>query len=278
MSPLPADTTTQPVMLSIAGSDCSSGAGLQADLKAAAALGVYALTAVTCVVSEVPGKVSRIIEIDSDTIADQIRILLDHFPVAAVKTGMLYSPAIVETVADCLHGRGLPLVIDPVMIASSGDSLIHDETLHALRSRLIPLAGLITPNMDEALALGAPSPLSTPEELRRSARLLADDYKTAVLLKGGHLPGSQDRLDILALPERDEPYTFTSPYIPGVSTHGTGCTYSSAIAAGLASGLDLPEAVFRAHLYVAESIRTSLRWLNPRPLDALNHFHKLPPH
>lgn len=271
--PLPENAINQPIMLSIAGSDCSAGAGIQADLKTASALGVYGLTAVTCVVSEIPGKVSQIQAIDRGVIEDQIMILLKSFPIAAIKTGMLYAPEIVESVAHCLKGSGMPLVIDPVMIASSGDALIQQETLNVFKEKLLPLATIVTPNMDEtAVFLGRT--LSSVQDLREAARTLAQTYQTAFLVKGGHLPGAQDRVDILALPDSEELYEYVGRYIPGVSTHGTGCTYSSAIASGLALGLELPQAVFQAHEYVASAIEHYHRWENRAGgnIDALNHF------
>lgn len=259
-----------PVMMSIAGSDCSAGAGIQADMKAAAALDVFALTAVTCVVSEVPGCVSRIQEVETDIVMDQVRLLLDSFPVGAVKTGMLYSPSIVLGVAALLKGRGIPLVVDPVMIATSGDSLIRNEALETFREALLPLAAVVTPNLDEAAVFLGWKPGNT-DELRKATLELAGRFGTSFLVKGGHLPGSQDRLDVLAMPS-GEFREWTAPFIEGVSTHGTGCTYSSAIAAGLAKGDSLPSAVERAHEYVAQAIKHSLRWSEPVRMEALNHF------
>ena len=259
-----------PVMMSIAGSDCSSGAGIQADMKAAAAMDVFALTAVTCVVSEIPGQVSRIQEVDPDIVSDQVRLLLESFPVGAVKTGMLYSSDIIRSAAALLKGRGIPLVVDPVMIATSGDSLMREEALKILTGKLLPLAALVTPNLDEAAVFLGWMP-ATLSEVREAAYQLASRFGTAFLVKGGHLPGSQDRLDVLVTPS-GEMEEWRSPFIEGVSTHGTGCTYSSAIAAGLAKGLPLREAVERAHGYVARAIGHSFRWNGSSCMEALNHF------
>lgn len=261
-----------PVLLSIAGSDCSSGAGIQADMKSASAQGVYALTAVTCVVSEVPGCVSRIQEVDPDIVEDQVRILLENFPVGAVKTGMLYSPAIVRCVSAQLEGRRLPLVVDPVMIATSGDSLMRQEALDAFSAYLLPLATLVTPNLDETAVLLGWQP-DNEESLRQAAYELSRKFGTAFLVKGGHLPGGEDRLDVLATP-RGESSEWRAPFIEGVYTHGTGCTYSAAIAAGIAKGMSLSEAIERAHAYIAVAIRCSLLWDKPTSMYALNHFHE----
>lgn len=257
-----------PVLLSIAGSDCSSGAGIQADMKAAAAMGVYALTAVTCVVSEIPGHVSCIQDIKTDIVVDQVRLLMETFPVAAVKTGMLYSPEIVEGVANILKHYNVPLVIDPVMIASSGDTLIRNEAVAAVETHLLPLAGVVTPNMDEAAVFLQRNLLSL-EDNRQAALDLSEKYGTAFLVKGGHLPGEGDRTDILALPS-GEIHEWSAPWYSGVSTHGTGCTYSAAIAAGLALGHNLQDATGLAHSLVSHSIGNHFRWERPKVIDALN--------
>lgn len=256
-----------PVILTIAGSDCSSGAGIQADMKAAHAMGAFTLTAVTCVVSEIPGHVSRIQEVDPEIVTDQIKLLLDSFPVKAVKTGMLYSPEIVRGVAKTLSCYNLPLIIDPVMIASSGDSLIQSETITSLEESLLPQATLITPNMDETAALWGKTPKSK-EDNRQAALELAAKYKIAVLVKGGHLEQGDSRTDFLALPDGSL-FHWEGVWYEGVSTHGTGCTYSAAITAAIAKGLPLPEAIGQAHTLVAESIKNHYRWDSPKEIDAL---------
>ncbi len=268
MSPLP---TSPPVVLTIAGSDCSSGAGLQADLKAFGALGCYGLTAVTCIVSEVPGKVERIQAVDPDVVASQVRLLLASFPIRAMKTGMLYSAGVVDLVTDALLAlpaeRRPHLVIDPVMIATSGDSLITPEAVTAYRERLFPLASLVTPNLDEAAALLG-RPLDSPAAARQAALDLAGHWGVPFLVKGGHLRG-EVALDFLAPTANGaDLLQLESPYIHGVSTHGTGCTTSAAITAGLAHGLGLPAAVSQAKEYVTRAILHICRW---NGVDALNH-------
>ncbi|MDB6070120.1 MAG: hmp-p kinase: hydroxymethylpyrimidine kinase/phosphomethylpyrimidine kinase [Verrucomicrobiales bacterium] len=249
-----------PVVLSIAGSDSCAGAGIQADLKTFTALGVHGLTAVTCVVSEIPGKVSRIHAVPSEIIADQIRILLGAYPVAVVKTGMLFNAEIIRLTADAL--RTLPperrplLVVDPVMIASSGDPLITSDAIAAYEELLFPMATLITPNLDEAGALLGRS-LTAEADLFPAAAELHEKFGAAILLKGGHLQGAK-AVDFLHGPEGV--HTFSSPFIHNVETHGTGCTYSSAIAAGLAKNPDLPAACGMAKRYITLAIKESLAW------------------
>jgi hydroxymethylpyrimidine/phosphomethylpyrimidine kinase len=261
--------TTPPVALSIAGSDCSAGAGLQADLKSFSALGVYGLTVVTCLVAEIPGKVSRIQPADEAMVEDQLRLLLSAFPVAAIKTGMLWSAPVIRLVARVLSAQPAAqrpwLVVDPVMVATSGDALIEDDAVAAYRDALFPLADVITPNMDEAAVLLG-RPVGPVDALPAAARDLVLALGTAVLLKGGHLRGTV-ATDILQLREGPA-QSFTGPYFHGVSTHGTGCTFSAAIAAGLAKGLSLPEAVGAAKAYVSGTLRSLCRW---NAVDALNH-------
>ena len=264
--------TSAPVALTIAGSDCSAGAGLQADLKTFTSFGVYGLTAVTCVVAEVPGKVSHIQPVDLKNLEDQLRLLFTSFPVAAVKTGMLYSAEVIELVAHLLHAlpQAPPLVVDPVMVATSGDALIKDEAVLAYQRLLFPLATLITPNLDEAsVLLGAK--ISKPEMLWPAADALRHRFGCAVLLKGGHLKGKV-ALDVLR--DDDGFAEHAAPFVSGVSTHGTGCTYSAAIAAGLAKGKSLRQAVASGKKYVTRAITQHLRWGRGRSrVDALNHLH-----
>lgn len=256
-----------PVALTIAGSDCSSGAGLQADLKTFSACGVFGLTAVTCVVAEVPGKVARIDSVDVDNVRQQIELLLAHYPVAAIKTGMLFSAEIVALVATVLEGSaaGIPLVVDPVMVATSGDALLQPEAIAAYRDRLFPRATLITPNMAEAAVLSG-RPVGDLAEMRTAGHELAEKFGTRILLKGGHLSGQQ-AIDLLF--GDGKVVEFSAPFVPNVSTHGTGCTYSAAIAAGLARGDSLQESVERGKKFVTRAIREHYSWKDE--IHALNH-------
>jgi hydroxymethylpyrimidine/phosphomethylpyrimidine kinase len=228
-----------PVALTIAGSDCSSGAGAQADLKTFTAFGVYGLTALTCVVAETPGRVQRIQAVETDVVANQIELLLESFPVGAIKTGMLYSAEIVSVVARSLRSAKRALVVDPVMVATSGDLLLKQEAIAVYEEELFPLAAVITPNLDEAATLLGRK-IDGVEAMRSAGRELASRYGVPVLLKGGHLRGDT-AIDMLFAGAEDR--EFTAPFVPGVDTHGTGCTYSAAIAAGLANGEPLEVAV-----------------------------------
>ncbi len=245
-----------PVYLSIAGSDCSAGAGIQADLKAGFALGCYPLTAITCVVSEVPGKVEGIVAMEPSFVADQVRICLQHFPVAAIKTGMLYSPEIVKAVTAELQGFNGPIVVDPVMIATAGEPLILQAAISVYEQHLMPRTTLLTPNLDELQRLlGTDAPICTPAELQQAAAVLANRYQCAVLAKGGHLSGSTCT-DILVLSDGTA-HHWSHPRTEGISTHGTGCTLSSAVAAHLAKGYDLITAVELSLQYITKAIASS---------------------
>ncbi len=259
---------TPPVALSIAGSDNSAGAGAQADLKTFTALGVYGLTAITCVVAEVPGCVSAIAPVPPEIVAEQVRLSLQAYPVAAVKTGMLHSRAVIEAICAVLEKARPVLVIDPVLIATSGAPLLEPEGIEALRNWLFPLAALVTPNLDEAAVLRG-RPISNLAEMREAGRALCERFGCAFLLKGGHLKG--EAVDLLVTPEGTEA-EFTAPRVPGVSTHGTGCTLSAAITAGLAGGKPLAEAVACAKEFVTRAIAQHYRWTGARgETHALNH-------
>ena len=259
-----------PVALTIAGSDSSAGAGAQADLKTFTALGVYGLTAITCVVAETPGKVQRIDAVDAQMVVEQVELLLDHFPVAAVKTGMLYSAEIVARVAGALRGRNLPLVVDPVMVATSGDLLLRKEAIAVYETELFPLASVITPNLDEAATLLGEQ-INDLGAMHDAGRRLAERYHVPVLLKGGHLGGA-NAIDLLF--SNGSVTEFSAPFTRGVHTHGTGCTYAAAIAAGLASPLGLEEAIRRAKRFVSAAIAQHFTWRENggETLAALNHW------
>lgn len=250
-----------PVALTIAGSDCSAGAGAQADLKTMNALGVYGLTALTCVVAEVPGRVGAIAPLPPGVVAEQIRLCLETFPVAALKTGMLHSKAVVDAVCGVLEAaRPGALVVDPVMVATSGAPLLEPGAARAVRERLFPLARLVTPNLAETAALWG-RPVGTPGEMREAGRALCARHGCAFLIKGGHLleGNAGEAADWLLMPGGGEE-CFTAARVPGVSTHGTGCALSAAITAGLAAGLPLREAVARGKAFVTRAIAGSHRW------------------
>jgi hydroxymethylpyrimidine/phosphomethylpyrimidine kinase len=261
-------TNTPPVALTIAGSDCSAGAGIQADLKTFQHFGVHGLTAVTCVVSETANLVRTVHPVPVGVVVDQVSLMLDSFPVAAVKTGMLFSAAHVAAVAAILRDRpGLVLVVDPVMIASTGHPLIEQDAIAAYRECLLPLAGLVTPNLPEAETLAETT--ITRANFEQAAAALARQLGTAVLLKGGHL-GDGDCVDCLAEGGRLTP--FAAPRLQVDASHGTGCTLSAAITARLAAGDSLHQAVATAKDYLGETLRRSytLRRGEGPPVYALN--------
>ena len=259
-----------PVALTIAGADSSSGAGIQADLKTFGALGVYGVTAITCIVAETPGLVSEIEAVSAEMVSAQIEVLLKSFSPTAIKTGLLFSGEIVATVARMLRAHAAtPLVIDPVMIATSGDRLLRDDAVEAYERELFPLAALITPNLDEAARLLG-EPIGDLQAMRGAGARLTEKYRIPVLLKGGHLSG-QNAIDLLFV--AGNVVEFSEPYSRGIVTHGTGCTHSAAIAAGLASGLSLEGAVRRAKKFVTATIVQHLSWktASGASLHALNH-------
>jgi len=267
---------TPPVALTIAGSDSSAGAGIQADLKTFSALGVYGLNAVTCIVAEIPGKVSRIQPVNAEIVREQIQVLLKNFPIAAIKTGLLCSAEIISAVAKAIQGKGrmsaqrIPIVIDPVIVATSGDMLLEAVAIEAYKKELFPLASLITPNLDEAERL-LRTVIRDRQAMHRAGKELEREFGTAILLKGGHLRG-RDAVDLLFIDGKV--IEFSAPFVRGLATHGTGCTYSAAITAGLASCLALEEAIRRAKKFVTESIAQHFRWTSSsgKNLDALKHL------
>jgi hydroxymethylpyrimidine/phosphomethylpyrimidine kinase len=258
-----------PVVLTIAGSDNSGGAGIQADLKTFTTLGVYGTTAVTCVVAEHPGRVLNITPIPPERVADQIHLVLEAFPIAAIKTGMLHSAEIIAAVMKAVTPalkRGVPLVIDPVMVASSGRVLLRKDAIRMLR-KFIVFADIVTPNRDEAALLWG-KPISNLKALDEAALGLAKDFRHPhILAKGGHLKTGR-AVDVLASPEGGLCH-FEAERIPGIDPHGTGCTYSAAIAAGLAKGLSVMEAVALGKWFITRALR---RRFEIGPYQLLNHL------
>jgi hydroxymethylpyrimidine/phosphomethylpyrimidine kinase len=253
-------TTAPPVALTIAGSDCSAGAGIQADLKTFQHFGIHALTAVTCIVSETANIVRAVHAVPVAMLRDQLSLLLDSFPVAAAKTGMLYSAAHVSAVAELLAAHPtITLVVDPVMIASTGAPLLEPAAMTAYRDQLLPLAHLITPNLHEAEALLGES-IPDKSALAAAARRLASLFGTNVLLKGGHLD-DPECTDVLVI--NGEVMTFSSPRLELPGSHGTGCTLSAAVTARLASGDALPQAVAVAKAYLNDTLRHSYTFASP---------------
>ncbi len=245
-----------PAALAIAGSDSGGGAGLQADLKTFASLGVHGTTAVTCVTAQNPGGVTGIQSITPGLVLAQIEAVRSAFHPRAVKTGMLYSAALIRAVAGAFgKPSDPPLIVDPVMIATSGAALLRPSAVRALVEDLLPLCTLVTPNLDEARRLVGKD-LRDVEDLRLAARELRSRHGCAVLAKGGHLPGD-DAVDVF-WDGRTE-LLLAAPRIRGRSSHGTGCTYSSAIAGYLALGCPLALAVQLAKQYITSALAGSRR-------------------
>ena len=256
-----------PVALSIAGSDSSAGAGVQADLKTFGALGVYGITAIACVVAEIPGKVSRIEPISAEMVQQQIQVLTKNFPVGGIKTGLLYSSEIICAVAQSIVdlAKGIPLVVDPVITATGGDPLLERDAIETYKTELFPVASLITPNLDEAMQLLGET-VSDRESMTKAGKELERRFKTAILLKGGHLSGEK-AIDLLFA--EGKVTEFVAPFVRDVATHGTGCTYSAAITAGLAARMKLQDAIARAKKFVTGAIRNHHSW---NKIHALSHL------
>lgn len=246
---------SRPVAMTVAGSDSGGGAGIQADLKTFQALGVYGASALTAITAQNTLGVRAVQEIALDVIAAQIDAVAEDLGVDAAKTGMLSSAEIIATVADRIrHWRLERLVVDPVMVAKSGDRLLRDDAVWTLVHDLLPLALLVTPNLPEAEVLVGGS-LETDAAIRQAARAIVALGPRAVLIKGGHRAGDGDATDVLF--DGQSFHTFTSPRFETPNTHGTGCTLSAAIAAELALGQDLITAVGTAKRYLSEAIRQS---------------------
>jgi len=242
-------------VLVIAGSDSGGGAGIQADIKAITALGAFAATAITALTAQNTLGVHAVHPVPGDFLRAQIACVLDDIGADVIKTGMLGDAATIETVCATLesHARNIPVVVDPVMVAKGGARLLQDEALSTLKRRLLPFATLLTPNLPEAEVL-AGMEIRTPADMRHAAYVLLTLGVPAVLLKGGHLEGDV-MVDMLATEAGIE--EFPSMRIATRHTHGTGCTMASAIAAGLAQGRSLRDAVVRARAYVRAAIETA---------------------
>ncbi|HXT39602.1 MAG TPA: bifunctional hydroxymethylpyrimidine kinase/phosphomethylpyrimidine kinase [Candidatus Angelobacter sp.] len=246
---------TLPVALTIAGSDSGGGAGIQADLKTFAALGVHGTSAITCVTAQNPKRVRDIQTCDPAVVRWQIEAVFEELPPAAVKTGMLFSPVIVRVVADFFKLRkSPPLIVDPVLVATSGAGLISAAALRVVQSQLLPIARLVAPNLHETAVLVG-RPIRSVEDMRRAARQIKSRFGCAALVKGGHLRGGKEAVDIFY--DGKTELLLAAPFVKGVSTHGTGCAYSAAIAGYLALGCDLTRAVGRAKRYVTGAIAGS---------------------
>ena len=263
-------------VLIVAGSDSGGGAGIQADIKTVTALGGYAMTAVTALTAQNTRGVFSIHEVPADFVAEQMRVVLSDIGADCVKVGMLHTPDVIEAVCEVLEaearagGRRVPVVVDPVMVAKGGESLLAPEAMASLKARMIPLADVLMPNVAEAEALTGLK-VGGPDDAGPMARKLA--ASGTVLLKGGHLPG-ETVIDILAV-DGEIVEVFESPRIDTPHTHGTGCTLASATATGLAQGMAVRDAVARARRYVHQAILTAPGLGHGH--GPLNHAHTVTP-
>lgn len=261
------------IALTIAGSDSGGGAGIQADLKAMSALGVYGASVLTAVTAQNTQAVTAVQGIDLPVIKAQIAAVRDDLRIGAIKIGMLASSEIILTVLEALAGFDGPIVVDPVMVAKSGDALLADEATDTLRRALVPRATLLTPNLPEAAKLTGEPEAQDAETMIAQGRALCALGAQAVLMKGGHAAGA-DCLDIL-VGQEGEIARFSAPRLATRNTHGTGCTLSAAIAAGLAKGLTLLEAVTEAHAYLQGAIQAADRLDIGQGHGPVHHFHAI---
>jgi hydroxymethylpyrimidine/phosphomethylpyrimidine kinase len=245
---------TVPVALTIAGSDSGAGAGVQADLKTFASFGVYGVTVITAITAQNTRGVRAVQDVDPAIVAAQLDAVAEDFAVAALKTGMLSNAAIIEAVAHGIQRHRLdPLVVDPVMVAKSGDRLLREDAIEALRRTLLPMASVVTPNIPEAEVLAGRAIHSRGDRLA-AARAIMELGAHAVVIKGGH---SDDDPIIDLLVEKDGIHEYRAARIVTSSTHGTGCTFSAAITAALARGRDLPDAVGEARGYLSRALASA---------------------
>jgi hydroxymethylpyrimidine/phosphomethylpyrimidine kinase len=255
------------IALTIAGSDSGAGAGIQADLKTFAACGVYGISAVTALTAQNTQGVFGVSEVKPAFVTKQLFVLMKDIGCSAAKTGMLFSRPIIEAVAAAVKKYKIaPLVVDPVMIAKGGHSLLRPEAEEALISLILPLAYLVTPNLDEARRLSGLKKVETVDQMKEAAVKIAMLGPKHVLVKGGHLSGKA--VDVLFTGDRFE--TFEAERIDTSSTHGTGCTYSAAITAYLANGRDLEQSVARAKTFITSAIRYS--YAVGHGFGPVNHF------
>jgi hydroxymethylpyrimidine/phosphomethylpyrimidine kinase len=261
------DSAPMRVALTIAGSDSGAGAGVQADLKTFAAHGVYGTSAITAITAQNTVGVTMIEALSADLVTAQIEAVMSDIGAHAAKTGMLATAAIVESVAAAVQDLEVPLlVIDPVMVAKSGDRLLDDEAIGAMTSELLRLAFVVTPNIPEAEVLSGIT-ITNAEDRREAARRIHALGPAAVIVKGGHIP-TGPIVDLLY--DGHQFREFTGTRVPGPHTHGTGCTFSAALASHLARGKTLPEAIPLAQAYVAGAIGAGLELGRGR--GPMNHF------
>lgn len=244
--------THTPIALTIAGSDSGGGAGIQADLKAMSANGCFGASVITVITAQNTTSVTAVHEVPCAVVAAQIEAVISDISVCAIKLGMLFSPQIIETVAQSLKNFKGPLIVDPVMIAKSGDALLQDEAIDTMVKHIFPIATLLTPNLPEAARLLGEAEAKTPEEMAAQGMRLLSMGPKAVLMKGGHAKGNT--CTDLLIDASGVVASFSASKVTTRNTHGTGCTYSATIAANVAKGMDLHAAVSAAHSYLKAAI------------------------
>ncbi len=258
------------IALTIAGSDSGGGAGIQADLKTFSALGVFGTSVITAITAQNTLGVRAVEDISPEMVGHQIDAIFDDIAVGATKIGMVSRVPTIEVIAQRLNLRGVRPVLDPVMVATSGDRLLAADAVGALRDQLLPLAALVTPNLPEAALLADTGVAESEQDMIAQAETILKSGAGAVLVKGGHGNGAQS-VDILVTARGTTRYA--APRVKTRNTHGTGCTLSAAIAAGLASDLKLEDAVEQAKAYLQKALQESDRLRVGRGNGPVHHFH-----
>ncbi len=260
-------------LLTIAGSDSGGGAGIQADLKTFAALGCYGMSAITALTAQNTQGVYGIHPVPTDFVANQIDVIFNDIGADAVKIGMLFSSELIQVVAQQLKKHNAPnIVLDPVMVAQSGDKLLQDDAIEAIKTHLLPLAHVITPNVPEAALLSGLN-IGNENDIQTVAHKLSQYGQSDILIKGGHFSGD-DSTDWLYLKVENQMIPFNADRIKTHNNHGTGCTLSSAIAAYLAHGLHIEAAVQQAKTYISEAIRSGANYQLGHGHGPVQHFHQ----
>jgi hydroxymethylpyrimidine/phosphomethylpyrimidine kinase len=258
-----------PCVVTVAGSDSGGGAGIQADLKTFGALRLHGTSVITCVTAQNPNRVLGVEACSATIVKRQLQAVFEELHPSAAKTGMLYSVEIIREVARFFRCQRVPLVVDPVMVATSGTRLLKRAAIRVLCEKLLPIATLVTPNLPEAEMLIGER-LTSPEDLRWAAQILHRRFGCAALVKGGHLRGLKQAVDIFY--DGTDELLLTAPFIRGVDTHGTGCTYSAAIAGGLAHGLSVAGAVSNAKDFITQAVAHSHTTAGHSVLDSGRRF------
>ncbi|AMP97911.1 hydroxymethylpyrimidine kinase [Pedobacter cryoconitis] len=260
-----------PAVLTIAGSDSGGGAGIQADLKTIAALGCYGTSAITAITAQNTMGITNLFELPVMVVIDQIKAVIEDIRPSAIKIGMIPNPDLLKAIFDILKlYPEIPVILDPVMMATSGHRLVKEDTIELMKNLLIPLTALVTPNLDEAAILTAME-ISTVEQMKIAAHQVLNFGGQAVLIKGGHLKGN--KLYDFYLDKTGREFTFGNDRIPSQNTHGTGCTLSAAIACFKARNMEMPEAIKNAESYVHRAIAEGIDVKTGKGKGPLNHFY-----